>query len=103
MADEQKRRPGRPRIYPEGEHRPHKSGFASTKAGGWASQKKYRETHKGLVYARTFRMPASNKPYFEQLVKQTGMSISALCLDAIREKYGIDFSVPIEPQDENQK
>lgn len=114
MADEPKRKRGRPRIYPEGYERHHKTGIASTKAGGWKSQKKYRINHadeireyekrrRELECSITFRIPSSNKPAFEQLVKQTGMSISALCLDAIREKYGIDFSVPIEPQDENQK
>lgn len=91
-----------------------RSGFSSTKAGGYAAQKRYRENHpdrvreqkrkqnqknKGSIYEPKLRIPAENKPLLENLLTSTGLSITQLCLGAIEEKYGVKLSKPIDKND----
>ena len=39
-------------------------------------------------------MPASNKSMLEQLLAETGLTVTQLFVGAVKEKYGIDLSEP---------
>lgn len=101
MADESKRRP---------------AGISSTKEGGYASQKRYRQNHpdrvreqkrkqserlRGKTYEPKLRIPIENKPIVEKLLSETGLTITQLCIGAIEEKYGVTILKKLDkPNDE---
>ena len=100
MADEVKRGRGRPPLSPEkkAEAQARRSAAQNThhKSTGWAAQKKYRGQHKGERYEAKVTMPAVNRDAFTKLLEHTGLTISDLVLEAVYEKYGIDFRKPID-------
>ena len=65
------------------------AGHSSTKAGGYASQKRYREKHKGDVYEPKIRIKKEYKKNLETLLSATGLSITELFVSAVEEKYNI--------------
>lgn len=73
-----------------------RAGFSSTKEGGYMSQKRYRESHRGIYYEPKIRIPAAKEPVLKKLLADTGLSITELCLTAIEEKYGVDLRKPID-------
>ena len=89
MAEAKKR--GRPPLSPEEKaiRSEMRNQYAAEyhRRNGWQSQKKY---HEGF-YEPKIAIPLRNKEKFAMLVKNSGMSISDFCLDAIKDKYGIDF------------
>lgn len=103
MPDGTKKR-GRPALSPEEKSRriEDKRAYVAnySKKNGYAAQKKYRKTHpeiyKGRFYEPKLRIPVCNKEAFLQLADDNGVSVTQLCLSAIKEKYGIDFSDPVD-------
>lgn len=99
MADIKKKR-GRPPLSPEkkadAQARRSAAQNAHHKSTGWAAQKKYRSQHSGERYEAKVTMPAVNRDAFSNLLEQTGLTISDLVLEAVYEKYGIDFRKPID-------
>lgn len=95
--------------------KPNKSGFSSTKAGGYSAQKKYhasndptkeqqwrktsRERQRGKVYEPKIRVQIEFKPALLQLIADTGLSLTALCLTALEEKYGIVLHKSVDSDD----
>lgn len=89
-----------------------KSGISATKAGGYAAQKKYhatndpqkerewrersRERQRGKVYEPKIRVQIEFKPALIQLVADTGMSLTTLCLTALEEKYNITLQKGVD-------
>lgn len=78
--------------------------LARQKATGYAAQKRYREKHpekareyrqkqtdreKGNIYEPRLRLPIEDKKILQQLCSQTGLTITQLCVIAIKEKYGV--------------
>ena len=101
MSYDTKKR-GRPPLPPEQrkERKTSKSGVSSTKAGGYASQKRYRENHpdrvreqrrkrQNALYEPKLHIPVENKPVLEKLLAETGYNLTQLCLSAVEEKYGV--------------
>lgn len=102
MPDGTKKR-GRPALPPEEKAKriEAKRAYmaAYSKKNGYAAQKKFRETHpeyKDRFYEPKLRIPSQNKELFIGLAAANNMSVTQLCLSAIKEKYGIDFSEPID-------
>ena len=92
-----------------------KRSFTSTKAGGYATQKKYHATHpekvkewrrkqkereKGTIYEPKIRLQIEYKPVLEKLLADTGMSITTICLTALEEKYGVVLQKHLDNTDE---
>lgn len=91
-----------------------RSGISSTKEGGYAAQKRYREAHpervreqrrkqkermRAVVYERKLRIPMANKPILDDLLRSTGLSITELCLGAVEEKYGVMLQKTVDKID----
>ena len=92
-----------------------KRSLSSTKAGGYATQKKYHATHpekvkewrrkqkereKGTIYEPKIRLQIEYKPVLEKLLADTGMSITTICLTALEEKYGVVLQKHLDSGDE---
>lgn len=86
MAETKKR--GRPPLSAEKK--------AESIAKRKAYKKEYRSNHpevyKGRFYEPKIRIPISNKEKLQSLLFSTGLSISQIFIDAVREKYDIDLS-----------
>lgn len=86
MAETKKR--GRPPLSPELK--------AESQAKRKAYEKEYRKSHPeiycGRFYEPKLRIPIANKEELLSLLASTGLSISQIFIDAVREKYGIDLS-----------
>lgn len=78
--------------------------LARQKATGYAAQKRYRERHpektrqyrkkqkereKGTVYEPKIRLKIEYKQALLDLLSETELSITDLCLGAVEEKYGV--------------
>lgn len=98
MADENKKR----------------AGISSTKEGGYASQKRYRQNHpdrvreqkrkqserlRGKTYEPKLRIPIENKAIIEKLLSDTGLTITQLCVGAVEEKYGVTILKQLDKSD----
>lgn len=86
------------------------------KTTGYAAQKKYhatnnpekekewrrisRERSRGKAYTPKIRILLEYKPAFDELLKTTGLSITALCLSAVEEKYGVTLQKTIDNNEE---
>ena len=88
-----------------------RSGISATKAGGYASQKRYRQNHpdrvreqkrkqnerlRGSTYEPKLRIPMENKHILEKLLADTGLSITELCIGAVEEKYGVTIQKQVD-------
>lgn len=91
----------------ENDKRKSKAGFSSTKAGGYASQKRYRANHpdrireqnqkrRGKTYEPKVRIPIEHKATIDELLTSTGLSFTQLCITAIEEKYDITLHSPLD-------
>lgn len=98
MADETKKKGGRPPLSPEEREVRRKAKVKRDnerqKERGYPARKSYIERHKGEIYEPKLRIPASNKPELEQLLVKTGLTVTQLFVGAVKEKYGIDLSEP---------
>lgn len=76
------------------------SGISSTKAGGYASQKRYKQNHPDRVieqrrkrserlFEPKLRIPRKNKHIVDRLISETGMNLSDLFIRAVEDKYGV--------------
>ena len=95
MADEIKKKRGRPPLSPE-EREAHrkaknKRDNERKKAKGYTAQKNYRENRKGQVYEPKLVIPASKKALLFELMKSAGMTTTQLFVTAVEEKYGVDL------------
>ena len=95
MADETKKKGGRPPLSPEEREERRKAknrrDNERKKAQGYTAQKKYRENRKGRVYEPKLTIPVSKKDALFQLMEQTGMTTTQLFVSAVEEKYGVDL------------
>lgn len=98
MANEIKGKGGRPPLSPEDREARRKAKIKRDnerqKERGYPARKSYVKRHKGEVYEPKLRMPASNKGMLEQLLAETGLTVTQLFVGAVKEKYGIDLSEP---------
>jgi hypothetical protein len=109
MADEEKRKRGRPPLSPElkAERAAARKEYnkAYLKAHGFAAQRKYDKTEKGVAarrnyvkknagkrYAARISIPASKKDVLLDLVKSSNMSINKFFVSLVEEKYNVDLS-----------
>lgn len=110
MNDTSKKR-GRPPLAPEEKEQRRIAKNAATNAyhkrNGYASQEKYRQAHpekyrayretaRGRTYEPKVRIPIEFKIDFEELLKQTGLSISQLFIGAVEEKYKVTLHKEID-------
>lgn len=115
MNDTTKKR-GRPPLSPEEKEQRRIAKNAATNAyhkkNGYASQEKYRQAHpekyrayretaRERTYEPKVRIPIELKVVLEELLKQTGLSISQLFIGAVEEKYNITLHKGID-DDENE-
>lgn len=98
MADGNKRR-GRPPLTDE--QREERS--IRRKAMAVKRQQKYAAAHPEKVkasrqryYEPKVRIPIENKPILEQLLIDSGLSFTSLCLEAIEEKYSVTLRKPVD-------
>ncbi len=86
------------------------------KTTGYAAQRKYhatnnpekerewrktsRERRKGKYHKAEIRIPIEYKPVIDEILASTGLSMNALCLGALEEKYGITLHKPIDNNEE---
>lgn len=96
MADEIKKKVGRPQLSPEERElrriAKYKRDNERKKAQGWVAQKKYRATHKPQVYEPKLRIPLSKKETLKTLLAETNLSATQLFVGAVEEKYGVILS-----------
>lgn len=91
-----------------------RAGVSSTKEGGYASQKRYRQNHpdrvreqkrkqnerlRGSIYEPKLRIPMENKHILEKLLADTELSITQLCIGAVEEKYGVTIQKQVDKPD----
>lgn len=95
MADETKKRGGRPPLSPEEREVRRKEKVKRDnerkKAQGYTAQKKYRETRKGRFYEPKLNIPVSKKSVLFQLLEQSDLTTTQLFVKAVEEKYGVDL------------
>nr|DAO56458.1 MAG TPA: hypothetical protein [Caudoviricetes sp.] len=93
MADEMKKKSGRPPLSPdEREARRkerNKRDNERKKAQGYIAQKRYREAQKGKRYQPKLSIPANKKDVLFNLMKQTGFTTTELFVKAVEDKYDI--------------
>lgn len=119
MSDETKKKRGRPPLTDaEREKRrieSNKRQAERLKRNGYAAQKKYhtmndpakerewrkesRERQRGKVYEPKIRIQIDFKPTLMQLMTDTGLSLTALCLTALEEKYGVVLQKSVDSSD----
>lgn len=114
MADEIKKKRGRPPLTDEEKalrpKRKTKPAFNSTKAGGYATQRRYEENHREeirerqrirrqRIYEPKLRIPLENKETLLNLLSQTGLTMTQLFLGAVEEKYGVILQKHIDNKD----
>lgn len=102
MADEKKRR-GRPPLS-DGQKKNRTRGVSSTKEGGYASQKRYRQNHPEKVreqkrkqnarlrethYEPKLWLPRESQEIIANLMAATGLTLTQLFAGAVEEKYNI--------------
>lgn len=96
--DDEKKKGGRPPLSPEEREARRRAKIKRDnerqKERGYPAHKNYIERHKGEIYEARVRMPSSNKSTLEQLLSATGLTVTQLFVDAVKEKYGIDLSEP---------
>lgn len=108
MADEIKKKRGRPPMSPElkAERIVQKNALTNAyhKKNGYASQKKYREAHpdkyrtyratsNGRTYEPKLRIPIDKKEELTLLLQSEGVSLTQLFMILVMEKYGINLSL----------
>lgn len=95
MADEMKKKSGRPPLSPDEREARRKAKVQRDnnrqKERGYPARKNYVERHRGEIYEPKLRIPAANKPELEQLLAETGLTMTQLFVGAVKEKYGIDL------------
>lgn len=95
MADETKNKGGRPPLSPEEREARRRAKIQRDnerqKERGYPAHKNYIERHKGEIYEARVRIPSSNKPVLEQLLSETGLTVTQFFVNAVKEKYGIDL------------
>lgn len=95
----EKKKRGRPPLPPELK-KPKKQGISGRKEGGYASQKKYKETHpeknkewcknrRKKYYMPTLLIPIEHRDELKELMNSQGMTLSDFFLDAVETKYDI--------------
>lgn len=93
MADEIKKKGGRPPLSPEERETRRKAKIKRDnerkKAQGYTAQKKYRENRKGKYYEPKLNIPADKKEVLFRLMDQTGLTTTQLFVSAVEEKYGV--------------
>ena len=105
MADEIKKKRGRPPLSPEKKTEriiaKNQSTNAYHKKTGYAAQKKYKASHPEVycAYEPKIRMPVDKKDVVTQLTAQTGLTITQLFVTAVEEKYGVILHKPLDKTD----
>lgn len=104
MADEEKKKRGRPPLTDEQKEmrriEANKKQADRHKRNGYASQKKYKEAHpdkerewhkisRARYYMPTLRIPKEFHANLVELSNQAGLSINQLFINAVEEKYNI--------------
>ena len=111
MADEIKKKRGRPPLNPDlkaqnvalrrEKHAAYQREYA--KRTGCAAQKKYRASHpevyRGRHYEPKLRIPIEKKDVLMRLVAETGMSITQLFVEAVQEKYNVTLAPSVDNDD----
>lgn len=107
MADEIKKRRGRPPMSPEMKAervaRKNASTNAYHKKSGYAAQEKYRQAHpekyrtyreaaRGRTYEPKLRIPIDKKDELASLLQSEGVSLTQMFMALVMEKYGINLS-----------
>lgn len=107
MADEIKKKRGRPPLSPEIKAERIALKNASTNAyhkkNGYAAQEKYRQAHpekyrayretaRGRTYEPKLRIPIEKKDELASLLQSEGVSLTQMFVTLVMEKYGINLS-----------
>nr|DAO56456.1 MAG TPA: hypothetical protein [Caudoviricetes sp.] len=95
MADEMKKKSGRPPLSPDEREARRKAKVQRDnnrqKERGYPAHKKYVEKHRGEIYEARLRLPADNRHLLEELLSNTNLSVTQLFTGALKEKYGVDL------------
>lgn len=100
MADEPKRKRGRPPLSPEAKVESYKERNKYKnewhKQTGYAAQKKYREAHPFVYSERKYHdvkvyISRERKDDLKDLAKREGLTVSEMFIRAVEEKYSINL------------
>lgn len=110
MTDESKKKRGRPPLTPEQkamrQKKVSKPGISSTKMGGYASQRRYKENHPDKVkewqrryYEPKVRVLQEYRADLERLCRETQLTLSQLFVGAVEEKYCVVLQKHLDKDD----